>query len=857
MGRLAILVAALAVLSSFASAEWKFDQNALNGCLCYYSCWQLGGWDCASVWCGYDPKASTSSPACADLSGGPCRCEGFGCGRTQMLTTGSYFEECQKQHARPVCGDGRCEGRKDENCQNCARDCGCFSNAACTGKDPRDERGCTDKCAGVECKPKCDGNTLSTGGECKGGRCEYRTFDCKNGCDNSSWGGARCKPEEDKCKGVVCDGECGWDGIKWDGRCNATSGQCYYLKNATCPKGCAGKDKCVGLVDGVAYYTDTVRVPAGERVPMKRVKVGFEYTDKDGVRHADRGLDDPEYFVWTDDGGRFAWKWAGNFDPEGKLSAYVALDNQDRKLYVSKKSAPSEPWALYWTKNLPVTDRNLTYLDMDLVKTHLANNNGLKACGKVYANMLKAAEYKENVLRKGDTVRERTICYADGGTWHLGEVYEAEAPGESGTSIKSTNSGFETKEAPTNREFHEYCHHIDAEAKNAKINAPGADHAGYWANPDTEWGLIEGWAEYCALMMKKEYGLGRNGDYDVGNTVWNLEANYLIDSKAQPETSEELAIAGILLDLSDSSSDYNGPDDDAVSIWPVEVWNAFSAKREFPDGGNRNVRTLRDLYLALNASGNRYLAEPQPGMNMTKLDYVFLLHNAYQDRDNDTSWDEGEPFGFSGKLRDYRKDLTSEPGTDIVMDVTDEGGRPVPNAYAQITVNYSAPYAHLSRVHLVPIRGGKVAIPMPPESYNATFTVTAVQGGTDNTAKERYTITTKEIYRRIDPAKPLGRLKATIKTAGVPCATDNECIHWSAGTECSNKTKTCQGKAGFPEPEQLDCGRGMRCKGEEDGILGGLGGGLGGGKMPCCSLVGLVPFAALAAALAKSQWLIG
>jgi hypothetical protein len=186
----------------------------------------------------------------------------------------------------------------------------------------------------------------------------------------------------------------------------------------------------------------------------------------------------------------------------------------------------------------------------------------------------------------------------------------------------------------------------------------------------------------------------------------------------------------------------------------------------------------------------------------------------------------GEPVGYSGKGEDnLRSDLEYEPGTEVTITALDQDGNTLSNAYARLEINYSAPYTHLSRVHMIPITEGKVAIPMPPKEYNATFSVRVVQGGTNNTSPEEFTITTEEVYSKIDPAYALGELTANVETTPVPCVNDNTCVHWAAGTVCSNETKTCEGKAGFEEPTLPTCMVGEDC-GEEGGILQSI---------PCCS----------------------
>jgi hypothetical protein len=858
MRRLVVLAFLALVLPSF-SAAWTYDEKALNGCLCYYSCGALGGWDCASVSCSYHPEASDASPACLNTGGGPCMCAGWGCGRTQMLTSGASFDSCMRQQGKPVCGDNYCDTQKEENCKTCAKDCGCGDHAACGANGTADEKGCVDKCDGVSCQSKCVGSKLLTAGKCDRASktCKYQEFDCKAGCDNSSWGGARCKPEEDKCKGVVCDGECGWNTLKFEGKCDPKTGQCEYEKNATCPAGCTNDKKCVGQINGEVYYTETRYKAAGEKVPLRNVRVFFEYTDKDGNTFEPKDENDPEFTVWTDNYGRFSWKYYDNFDPEGLISAGVYFTNRDKKLFLTELADGVKVIKVYYDQDVEVTDKNLSYYAMDLTKTPLAGNDELKDLGRAYHWVLKAVEFKENDLRKGQTVKERVMIGGNTAyAWHRGEKYEDTHPHKTGLNIPDTFIGFDTPSAPTNVEFHEYGHHIMDETFNEKRNTPGDDHGGNPHNPTSEYGVIEAWAEYSALMMKRSNGLPKLGEYEVQNTIFDFEVNYKMDGNENGEYTEEMAIAGIMLDIGDAYSDYGHADDDPLFVWPFEVYEAAHGKRDFGDGkGVRVPRTVRDFYLAMNASGRPELHAPYAGnSNLTNLDYVFVLHGAFQDKNDNKAWDPGETMGYSGKRNTLREDLAAVPGLAVAVDARDQSGNAVPNAYARLEVNYSGRYAYMSRVETIPLTDGTVAIPAVPPEYNATYTVSVFQGGTNNSGRERFSITGPELKKTFKADKQLGTLKTTIKTTPVPCGSDTECMYWLAGDSCDNKTKTCRGKAGIEAPSEIGCGKGLVCEHKGKGVLGGLLGGKSGG-LPCVSWLGLIPLA-LAGALSQSAWKI-
>ncbi len=188
---IAIFIVAVVIFPPEAQAE---ENRALNQCLCYESCWEAG-WNCSTVSCTYAPEPSNSSPSCSDMSNGVCKCEGFGCGRTPMITTGEIYEKCYAKHGPAKAGDGNCETNKGENCQNAGNDCACSDSSVC---DPTmsdaDSQGCyevpEDLCP--------EGTTLST----TTGECECPNEDEKiteNGCVKDCPKGSVYSEAEQKC----------------------------------------------------------------------------------------------------------------------------------------------------------------------------------------------------------------------------------------------------------------------------------------------------------------------------------------------------------------------------------------------------------------------------------------------------------------------------------------------------------------------------------------------------------------------------------------------------------------------------------------------------------------------------------
>ncbi|MFH0862884.1 MAG: hypothetical protein V1875_07650 [Candidatus Altiarchaeota archaeon] len=539
-------------------------------------------------------------------------------------------------------------------------------------------------------------------------------------------------------------------------------------------------------IQGYVYYVDYTQ-GGGVNMPIKNAYVVFRYADKSGVRHED----DKKFRTETDDKGFFSYENKNMFAIGNKLDILVDFNNSQHKVSVSSNRGDRR--ILHFIRGADTQDKKFENYQMNLRESQFYE---LSELGRLYAEVLRAVEFKENVLKLTGTVAESVHIDLNDGTWHSIETNSPTSRYPPGIWIRANNAEFDDWTAPINREYHEYCHHIYyAELENPTEQArrqAGTFHAGYSVNPDTDSALTEGWAEFCALMISKHYGGGSTGLYPVGgrNTEWNIEANYKIDEKNN-FAAEEISIAGVLLDLEDSGEDYGGSDDDPVSLGLDEVWKVFSTPRDYGDGkGVRHIWYARDLYLAFHSLNDpRLEGRFKAGSNRTNLEQVFILHNIFQDKNNDSKYQEGEVPGYSGKYGNLRMDATSQDGTELVMDVTDQNGKKFGGLYADVDVAFAEPNKKLSYKYRLPVIDGQIAVPLPPHDYDTIVTVTAVQGGTNNKATNSFKITTNEMFEKLDPKKPMGTYKATVKTADVSCKKDDECMFYRAGNAC--KTGKC------------------------------------------------------------------
>jgi hypothetical protein len=723
-----------------------------GGCVCYcpyslvtdYFATQCAAKTCTDTCYGSQMR---SNGHCDASTNGECRfeytnCEN-GCDASGAKCASASPTQPIPAGNRPDCGDAYnyCDTANGENCANCPQDCGC---------DP-------DK----SCSPSTSG-------------ADY--MGCYRG--------------QDRCKGVTCEGACVDEGgvgkVYSQGVCDQ-NGKCDYSSVTACPGICDPEGKAcaqsVGSISGDIFITDfSYQNPQLIKRPLKNVYVDFNVYDSSGSPVSFYG-NAPN--AWTDGEGHFTLTNPTALAAGNKIDIMVGFQDKDGKIDIQPPQ--SQGYVVkYVVKGISVSDPSLANYQIDLADLGITGDQDADAYGKAYVNTMRAIEFKEKALGITPTIKENVHLFSSLRTSHLGEQY---ADPDSGMRISAGDSGFFDSNSPDNREFHEYCHHIEDEAKPVQYSRSGNDHGSYNSNSDSEWGMVEGWAEFCSLQMKKYYGLGNNGHYYYSGGVINFELNHKMDANPGKKFSEELAIAGIMLDLTDSASDYGGKDDDSVSLPLSTVWSAFSAQRDFGDKkGTRYPRSLYDFYSAI-----KTLAPSSSG-----IDAIFIAHNAFQDLNSNGKWDAGEPAGYSGKGSTYRSDLEPMEGTDVVFDVKDQNGDPFKQFIAHVDVRIDPPNDYLSYSYDIPVVDGKASVPILPEGYEGQITMTAVQAGSSQAASSPFSITASDSRTKLDSGTQFGTYQSTITTSSVSCTSDYQCKAFGAGSRCTGGecTGTPPGQSG-------------------------------------------------------------
>lgn len=129
------------------------------------------------------------------------------------------------------------------------------------------------------------------------------------------------------------------------------------------------------------------------------------------------------------------------------------------------------------------------------------------------------------------------------------------------------------KNRPDNREWHEFAHHLHADAMGNMM--PGRrdveNHAGYYANPSSTDAWVEGLAEFLSMMVGKHVV---HEAHPHRYLCQGFQSNLEIDHRAWAPRAggEEYALAGVLLDLEDGPADYGYPIHEGLELlwWDVE-----------------------------------------------------------------------------------------------------------------------------------------------------------------------------------------------------------------------------------------------------------------------------------------------
>jgi hypothetical protein len=298
----------------------------------------------------------------------------------------------------------------------------------------------------------------------------------------------------------------------------------------------------------------------------------------------------------------------------------------------------------------------------------------------------------------------------------LGKV---EATG-SAVYICDKASALESPDAPVNREWHELGHYLMFQLYPDPYTNPfGTPHQGY-LNINTNDSIIEGFAEFVAMLIYEHYGEPRPYIYPVGTGRYNLEQDYKVWG---PWIDEEFAVAGTLWDFHDKGIETNNGSVVNGTVIPVTVFNSPVKDELSLDGktiigmlDSSEPKTLSELWKIFYPN------------HQSKATSILVNHGAFADTDKrDWRYDGNRELpGESGSLinpaRLVRHTPAPElPGSNLVSDR---------DVTINVTINHVEPFGDYDYSYLLHMRAGEPTyFAVPPEYYPSSFTVTPISPG--------------------------------------------------------------------------------------------------------------------------------
>lgn len=185
------------------------------------------------------------------------------------------------------------------------------------------------------------------------------------------------------------------------------------------------------------------------------------------------------------------------------------------------------------------------------------------------------------------------------------------------TIISEPDMPVNNENAPQNREWHEYNHHILFNLHKKWPQAPEGyekNHAGF-LNVNTSDSYVEGFAEFMSLMVGEYSGYSFG---DVYHPIGSMELDYIpVDYTGM---GEEFAIVGVLWDL------YDEINDDPLQLPLKDIWAVLS---QFNNDFTHVYERLATRY-------------PRHKMQINQ---IFLNHGFFINLDQGNGrWDFGEPY---------------------------------------------------------------------------------------------------------------------------------------------------------------------------------------------------------------------
>ncbi|PIT84827.1 hypothetical protein COU37_01040 [Candidatus Micrarchaeota archaeon CG10_big_fil_rev_8_21_14_0_10_45_29] len=491
---------------------------------------------------------------------------------------------------------------------------------------------------------------------------------------------------------------------------------------------------------------------------------------------------------------------------EGQVGEFsVIMEDKGNKIYVGEGSGHQAPPNQAFFSGKPaefafgvelIADENGEDLRFDVP---MADENWvMQAYAKVYYNTWLSLNYAEEVLNEKMSkapIPEPVLITPENDTaYHTGPF---------GIAIGDRCAIFTYPDAPINREFHEFGHHVQYDAFERMPYMTGDTNHGSYANPTSTDSVVEGWAEVFALLVNEFNGGKYPSLYPVGTGVENIEVNHKIVGRGVGPNvpDEEIVAASLLWDFVDGK---NKVDEDYVQVSAEKFWSFFRGKYKFSDGTEGNIYNLADLYDASQTQGGWDLQEDGDKDGINNLDELFIAHGIFKDDNGNGGYDAGEKIGVTlNSASNERRKIQPKEGASLAVNVRDDSGNPI-DAVFVVEIEFEPPYDIYDYEYSVPLPADEKSLDlaMPRGDYGATATISAYSPGYSQ-KPDAYTITNKQYWEKVNKGgKDFDSLDIVLDyQGGFYCESNSDCTGGQICNQgiCMEATVECEYDSQCPE----------------------------------------------------------
>ena len=484
---------------------------------------------------------------------------------------------------------------------------------------------------------------------------------------------------------------------------------------------------CAFMCGNLSGFVTDGHISAGQLHPLKNVKVTLQ-------------LPYSNFTGFTNKSGSYSF--FSPFDPTGTISplnANVRIDLKDEQKLISvfDWEGDSSNVTNFRTSSFPINApriiKNINAkrpLDLDPAGHNANGIDRLDDLSFIYFHIKEAADlFNENLGFKFNfSMPVEFYGYRPGG----GPLFYC--PQNMGdcsfnsliTKINSpvARTAFNAGGIP-DMHIHEFGHHVMADSLIGGDNAPPPSGPGFVGNhqginnglSSDSWD--EGFASFVPLITKDIKLNDPNPSFLMTKGApagTDMEWNFQVTNGM---SGEESAVTGILWDLYDGINNEvgGGVDNDSIQITINQIWNTLNSNGG--PGGNRN--TLYDVYRAFNGSGIPILLQDADADGINNLDEIFVSHEVYNDLNNNSRYNVGEPVGLTSwnLARPNRHEVPIEEGAYIYLIVVNITNQNITNYTLNIKEINEPSHSSSNREYSLLISSetlvnGSIPFTMPP-----------------------------------------------------------------------------------------------------------------------------------------------